>query len=70
MHKSKGNFIPIKNAVKEYGADTTRCALMLSVEGMDDLDWRSENVQDMRNKLESFHNFAMNIIISKDFSSQ
>jgi len=62
MHKSKGNFVTMKNAIEEYGADATRCALMLSAEGMDDPDWRSENVRDARNKLESFYNFAKNII--------
>jgi leucyl-tRNA synthetase len=62
MHKSKGNFVTMKNAIEEYGADATRCALVLSAEGMDDPDWRSENVHDIRNKLESFYNFAKNII--------
>ena len=58
MHKSKGNFITMKNAVEQYGADATRCALLLAAEGMDDPDWRSENVRDMQNKLESFYSFA------------
>jgi len=62
MHKSKGNFVPAKTPIEEYGADATRCRLMLSAEGMDDQDWRSPNVRDMRNKLESFCNFAENII--------
>jgi len=62
MHKSKGNFVPAKKAIEEYGADATRCALMLGAEGMDDPDWRSENVRDIRNKLESFYNFVKNII--------
>ncbi len=29
MHKSKGNFVTMKNAVERYGADATRCALLL-----------------------------------------
>jgi len=62
MHKSKGNFVTVKNAIGECGADATRCALMLAAEGMDDPDWRSENAKDMRAKLESFYNFAKNII--------
>jgi len=60
MHKSKGNFITMKNAIKQYGADATRCALLLAAEEMDDPDWRSENVRDIQNKLESFYNFAKN----------
>lgn len=62
MHKSKGNFVTLKNAIEEYGADATRCALMLAAEGMDDPDWRSENAKDMRGKIESFFGFAKNII--------
>jgi leucyl-tRNA synthetase len=62
MHKSKGNFVTMKNAVEEYGADATRCALLLAAEGMDDPDWRSENARDMQNKLDSFYRFAKDII--------
>lgn len=62
MHKSKGNFVVMKNAIEDYGADATRCALMLAAEGMDDPDWRSESVRDVRNKLESFYSFAKNVI--------
>jgi leucyl-tRNA synthetase len=61
MHKSKGNFVTMKNAIEEYGADATRCALLLAAEGMDDPDWRGDNVREIRDKLESFCNLAKNI---------
>ncbi|UCE95432.1 MAG: leucine--tRNA ligase [Candidatus Bathyarchaeota archaeon] len=64
MGKSKGNFVTLRNAIEEYGADSTRCALLLGAEGMNDPDWRSENVQDVKNKLESFYRLAK-IIINK-----
>ncbi|MGB9914191.1 MAG: leucine--tRNA ligase [Candidatus Bathyarchaeales archaeon] len=64
MHKSKGNFVTMKNAVERYGADATRCALLLGAEGMDDPDWRSENAADVRGKLEALRNFALGIIES------
>jgi leucyl-tRNA synthetase len=64
MHKSKGNFITMKGAVDRYGADATRCALLLGAEGMDDTDWRSENAADIQSKLESLQNFALGIIDS------
>lgn len=64
MHKSKGNFIPVKNAIEQYGADATRCSLMLSAEGMDDPNWRSDHVQDLQNKIQSFYNFAKKVIHS------
>jgi leucyl-tRNA synthetase len=66
MHKSKGNFITMKGAVDRYGADATRCALLLGAEGMDDPDWRADNAADTQSKIESFRNFAMNIIESAE----
>ncbi len=62
MHKSKGNFITMKNAVDRYGADATRCALLLGAEGMDDPDWRSDNAVDVQNKLEGVARFAEEIL--------
>jgi len=58
MHKSKGNFITMKNAVEKYGADATRCTLLLAAEDMDDPDWRSENAKDIQSKLESLYRFV------------
>ena len=67
MHKSKGNFITMKGAVDKYGADATRCALLLGAEGMDDPDWRAENVSDIQDKFEGILGFAGGIIVgSKD----
>jgi leucyl-tRNA synthetase len=62
MHKSKGNFVTMKNAVEQYGADATRCALLLGASGMDDPDWRSENAADIQGKLESLRNLALGIV--------
>jgi leucyl-tRNA synthetase len=62
MHKSKGNFITMKGAVEKYGADATRCGLMLGAEGMDDPDWRADNVNDLKTKFESLMSFVSNII--------
>jgi len=62
MHKSKGNFITMKGAVEKYGADATRCALLLGAEGMDDPDWRAENVSDLQGKFEALITFANGII--------
>jgi leucyl-tRNA synthetase len=64
MHKSKGNFITMKGAVENYGADATRCTLLLAAEGMDDPDWRADNVNDLRSKLEALNGFASGIIAS------
>ncbi len=64
MHKSKGNFITMKGAVEKYGADATRCGLLLGAEGMDDPDWRADNVNDLRGKFEALMGFAGPIIAS------
>jgi leucyl-tRNA synthetase len=64
MHKSKGNFITMKGAVEKYGADATRCGLLLGAEGMDDPDWRAENISDLQTKFESLIGFASPIIAS------
>ncbi len=61
MHKSKGNFITMKGAVEKYGADATRCALLLGAEEMDDPDWRSENAADVQSKLEAWCKFAEDV---------
>ena len=58
MHKSKGNFVTMKNAVDRYGADAARCALLLGAEGMDDPDWRADNAVDVQSKLEGVLRFA------------
>jgi leucyl-tRNA synthetase len=54
IHKSMGNFIPIWKACEDFGADAVRCAALLAAEGMDDPDWRSENVRDIKARLEAF----------------
>jgi len=54
--------VTMKNAVEQYGADATRCALLLGAEGMDDPDWRSENAADIQGKLESLRNLALGIV--------
>jgi leucyl-tRNA synthetase len=62
MSKSKGNFVTFRSAINRYGADPTRCALLLCAEGMDDPDWRSENVQDTQHKIESFYRLAETVM--------
>jgi leucyl-tRNA synthetase len=64
MHKSKGNFITMKAAVEKYGADATRCALLLGAEGMDDPDWRAENVNEVKSKFESLLAFASIVLLT------
>ncbi len=64
MSKSKGNFVTLRNAVGLYGADATRCALLLGAEGMDDPDWRSESVRELRSKIETWYRLIESIVES------
>ena len=54
IHKSKGNYIPLRQACEQFGADSVRCTVLLGGEGMDDPDWRADNVRDVQARLESF----------------
>jgi len=64
MHKSKGNFVTLRSAVERFGADATRCALLLGAEGMEDPDWRSDNVRELSNKIETWYRLVQNITSS------
>ncbi len=62
MSKSKGNFITLKDALNTFGADATRCALLLGGEGMNDPDWRRDTVGDIKSKLRGFKSLTDSII--------
>jgi leucyl-tRNA synthetase len=62
MSKSKGNFITLKHALNQFGADATRCALLLGGEGMNDPDWRKDTVGDIKSKLRGFQSLTDSII--------
>ncbi len=54
MSKSRGKFIPLKTSIIKYGADTTRCTLLLAAEDMDDPDWREKNAREVKLMIEQF----------------
>jgi leucyl-tRNA synthetase len=62
MSKSKGNFITLKDALNQFGADATRCALLLGGEGMNDPDWRRDTVGDIKSKLRGFQSLTDSIL--------
>ncbi|MEM3596232.1 MAG: class I tRNA ligase family protein, partial [Candidatus Bathyarchaeia archaeon] len=62
MSKSKGNIVSLRRAIEEHSADIVRVTLLMGGDGMDDPDWRNENLKDITNRLESFMNTAKNII--------
>ncbi|MFH1750897.1 MAG: leucine--tRNA ligase [Candidatus Micrarchaeota archaeon] len=52
MSKSKGNFLPIRNLVGEFGADLVRINIIASGENLDDADWRVEGIRTYRRNFE------------------
>ena len=51
MSKSLGNIIPLRAAIKEYGADTIRLAMLVSAEILQDADFSFDTVRGIRSKL-------------------
>lgn len=55
MSKSMGNIIPLRKAVKEYGADPIRLAIVISAELLQDADFNMEAVSGLQGRLEAFY---------------
>jgi len=53
MSKSMGNIIPLRKAIRDYGADPIRLAIIISAELLQDADFNMESVSGIKNKLES-----------------
>lgn len=64
MSKSKGNVIPIKDALERFGSDAVRATLLASAEGMDDPDWRTKNAEDLRDRINSLTSFIEKLLSS------
>ena len=61
MSKSMGNIIPLRTAIKEYGADPIRLAIISSAELLQDADFNMESVSGIQNKLESLIEECINL---------
>lgn len=53
MSKSMGNIIPLRQAIKDYGADPIRLAIIISAELLQDADFNLESISGIKNKLET-----------------
>jgi leucyl-tRNA synthetase len=51
MSKSLGNIIPLRAAIREYGTDTIRLAMLVSAEILQDADFSFDTVRGIRLKL-------------------
>ena len=65
MSKSMGNIIPLRNAIKEYGADPIRLAIIISAELLQDADFNIESVSGIQSKLESLYNQCVTLDAKK-----
>ena len=54
MSKSMGNIIPLREAIKKFGADPIRLSILISAELLQDADFNFEVVKGIENKLENF----------------
>jgi len=55
MSKSMGNIIPLRAAVRKYGADPIRLTILISAELLQDADFNIEAINGIKNKLESMY---------------
>jgi len=53
MSKSMGNIIPLRQAIRKYGADPIRLAILVSAELLQDADFNLESISGIQHKLES-----------------
>jgi len=58
MSKSRGNFVTLVGALKDFSADTTRMGLLNTAEGLIDPDWRTEYVSNLHKTLRRFLTFV------------
>lgn len=61
MSKSKGNIIPLRDLIDQFGADLVRMNLVTSNEGLDDADWRFENIKSYKSRLEFLYENVKNV---------
>jgi len=55
MSKSMGNIIPLRKAVRKYGADPIRLTILISAELLQDADFNVEAIKGIKNKLASMY---------------
>ncbi|MCW4040004.1 MAG: leucine--tRNA ligase [Candidatus Bathyarchaeota archaeon] len=65
MSKSFGNIIPLRTALATYGADPLRIAILSTAELLQDADFSMELAQSMKERLERFYTFALDIITTQ-----
>jgi leucyl-tRNA synthetase len=62
MSKSIGNIIPLRDALRTFGADSLRVAVLATAELLQDADFSPTLAKSVKERLERFHSFALQII--------
>jgi len=62
MSKSLGNIIPLREAIKMFGADPLRFAVLATSELLQDADFSSTLAKSVRDRLERFYRFAVETV--------
>ena len=70
MSKSMGNIIPLRDAIRKYGADPIRLSILISAELLQDADFNVESISGIKNKLESMYEECIKINNSEHIGTQ
>jgi leucyl-tRNA synthetase len=62
MSKSLGNILPLKDAIRKYGADTLRLALLSTAELIQDVNFSEDLAESLRGKLIQFYRSSMDFL--------
>lgn len=66
MSKSFGNIIPLRQAIRDYGADTIRIAILSSAELLQDADFSFEALKGIRSRLNDIYDMGTLLSRSKN----
>ncbi|MEM5832409.1 MAG: leucine--tRNA ligase, partial [Candidatus Aenigmatarchaeota archaeon] len=61
MSKSKGNIIPLRNLLDSYGSDLVRINIISSAENLNDADWRFENLETFKERIDFLFEIVKNL---------
>jgi len=62
MSKSLGNIIPLRDAIRSFGADALRLSLLMSAELLQDVDFSGNLAKSMDELLKRFYGFALRVL--------
>lgn len=70
MSKSFGNIIPLRDAVRDYGSDPIRLAVVSTAEVLQDASFSPELAKSVGEQLEEFYSLALKIIAMRERASE